>query len=149
VADVSQPTEPVAHPHRAAPGEDSAAVRLLVLNKSDLPAHASWRAVNAVRISCLTGTGIDQLEEAIVAQISGGNATHRDWSLAINARHKACLQKALESTDAARKTLITRDSPEFIAEELRSALDAVGDVVGRAETEEILTKIFSTFCIGK
>ena len=40
-------------------------------------------------------------------------------------------------------------SPEFVAEELRGALDAVGEVVGKADSEEVLGKIFGTFCIGK
>jgi tRNA modification GTPase len=41
------------------------------------------------------------------------------------------------------------DPPELVAVELRTALGAVGEVVGEAETEEILGKIFSSFCIGK
>jgi len=40
-------------------------------------------------------------------------------------------------------------SPEFIAEELRAALDAVGEVIGKADAEELLGAIFSRFCIGK
>jgi len=50
---------------------------------------------------------------------------------------------------AAIKALGEGISPEFVAEELRGAMDAVGEVVGRADTEELLGKIFATFCIGK
>ncbi len=102
-----------------------------------------------MRISCLKGAGLTALEDAIIARITGGHAAHRDWSVAINARHQACLAKALEYSHAAHRTLTTGLSPEFIAEELRGALDAVGEVVGKADNEEILGKIFSTFCIGK
>jgi len=122
---------------------------LLVLNKFDLGEHACWRGVEAVRISCLKNEGIAELEDAIIARITGGQAAHRDWSVAINARHQACLAKALEYSNAADQALAGALSPEFIAEELRGALDAVGGVVGKADSEEILGKIFSTFCIGK
>ena len=122
---------------------------LLVLNKSDLGEHPGWRGVEGVRISCLKNAGLTQLEDAIIARITGGHAAHRDWSVAINARHHACLAKALEYSNAARRALDDGLSPEFVAEELRGALDAVGEVVGKADSEEILGKIFSTFCIGK
>lgn len=122
---------------------------LLVLNKTDLGEHPSWRGVDGVRISCLQGEGIEALADAIVARVTGGAATHRNWSLAINARHADCLRRAGGFTDAARGALTSGMSPEFTAEELRGALDAVGEIVGKADSEEILGKIFSTFCIGK
>lgn len=127
---------------------------VLVLNKSDLPEDPSWQAADSerlkpVRISCLAGSGIDALSEAIVARVSGGQATHRDWSLAINARHADCLQRARAQAVAARRALVEGLSPEFVAEELRGTLEAVGEIVGKADSEDILGKIFSTFCIGK
>ena len=122
---------------------------MLVLNKTDLGEHPDWRGVQGVRISCLQSEGITALEDAIIARITGGHAAQRDWSVAINARHHACLAQALTFSAAARQALDDGLSPEFIAEELRGALDAVGEVVGKADSEEILGKIFSTFCIGK
>ncbi len=122
---------------------------LLVLNKQDLGEHESWRGVGGVRISCREQEGIAQLEDAILARIGGGETAQRDWSVAINARHHACLAKALADCDAARMALTGGLSPEFVAEELRAALDAVGEVVGRVDAEDVLGKIFSTFCIGK
>ena len=122
---------------------------LAVFNKVDLGEHPGWRAAEGVRISCVTGEGIETLAEAIVESVAGGAGAHRDWSLAINARHADCLRRARGYVEAARGAL-TRDlSPEFIAEELRAAMDAVGEVVGKVDSEEILGKIFSTFCIGK
>ena len=122
---------------------------LLVLNKRDLGEHESWHGVDGVRISCLNNEGIAQLDDAIVAKIAGGDAAQRDWSVAINARHEAALQIALRFADAARKAFTGGLSPEFVAEELRAALNAVGDILGRIDHEEVLGKIFSTFCIGK
>lgn len=122
---------------------------LLVLNKTDLGEHESWRGVEAVRISCLTGEGTDALAAAIVARVTGGGTAQRDWSVAINARHQACLEGAQRFAAAAREALTGGLSPEFVAEEVRAALDAVGEVVGKADSEDVLGKIFSTFCIGK
>jgi len=81
--------------------------------------------------------------------VMGGGIAARDASVAINARHQACLKSAAEFCDATRKAVTDRISAEFIAVELRAALDAVGDVVGRVDSEELLGRIFSTFCIGK
>lgn len=129
---------------------------ILVLNKCDLGQHASWEknieeraTLLPVRVSCLTGEGIEALIEAIVARVTGGTTAHRDWSLAINARHQACLETARRFADAARQAMTDELSPEFVAEELRSALHAVGEVVGHADSEDVLGRIFSTFCIGK
>lgn len=121
---------------------------ILVLNKTDRGQHSGWSSMDAVRISCATGEGIDTLTAAIEAKVFGGSA-HRDWTVAINARHKDCLEKTLHFTAAAREALHSGLSPEFIAEELRAALESVGDVVGRVDAEDVLGKIFSTFCIGK
>ena len=51
--------------------------------------------------------------------------------------------------EAAREAFTNGLSPEFVAEELRASLNAVGDILGRVDHEEVLGKIFSTFCIGK
>jgi tRNA modification GTPase len=69
--------------------------------------------------------------------------------VAINARHEAALERAQGFAAAARRLLLEGISPEFIAEELRGALGAIGDILGRTDQDEVLGKIFSTFCIGK
>jgi tRNA modification GTPase len=120
-----------------------------VLNKIDLGESEAWRGVEAVRVSCETGVGFDALAEAIEARVFGGGAAHRDWTVAINARHQSCLERALGFLQAARGAFDQNLSPEFIAEELRAALDAVGEVAGKADTEELLGVIFGRFCIGK
>ena len=79
----------------------------------------------------------------------GGRVNAEDVSLAINARHQACLKNAAQFCEAAKRTIESMISAEFISIELRAALDAVGEVVGKADTDELLGKIFSTFCIGK
>ncbi len=122
---------------------------LRVLNKSDLGVHAGWSGVeNAVPISCLQNEGIPALEDAIQQAATGG-ADRGNWSVAINARHQECLEKARAAMNAAQKAFTQKLSPEFVAEDLRASMNAVGDVIGRADTEELLGVIFASFCIGK
>jgi len=122
---------------------------ILVLNKTDLGVHPGWADQKGVRISALRDEGMEQLLEQIVLRATDGQTAHCDWSVAINVRHQDCLQRALASIVAARKAFADGLSAEFIAEELRAALVAIGDVVGRVDTEDLLGVIFSQFCIGK
>ena len=102
-----------------------------------------------MRLSCAAATGLPELETAIEFRVLGPETARRDWTLAINARHQRCLQEALASLETAATALSQGLSPEFVAEDLRAALRAVGDVVGHLDSEDVLGKIFSTFCIGK
>jgi tRNA modification GTPase len=123
---------------------------VVVLNKADLPEHPDWRDVDAVRLSCLSGEGLDRLEDAVELKLSLGLGLQDSANdVAINARHQDCLRRSLEFLQAAEKALIVGTPPEFVAEELRAALSAAGEVVGQADTEDLLGQIFSTFCIGK
>ena len=124
---------------------------ILVCNKSDLGTHPAWTVdgVDAVRVSCRTEEGIDALADTIYQRVTGGQVTWNDAAAAINVRHQACLQRARNALEAGRAALTKGISAEFAALDLRAALEAVGEVVGAVDTEEILGRIFSTFCIGK
>jgi len=122
---------------------------LLVFNKIDIvedqPAPSG-----GICISCLRGDGIEELVRAIVAKADGSSKGEAaPDGHAINARHQDCLRRAASALEAAVVLLGAGEPPELVAVELRSALGAVGEVVGEAGTEEILGKIFSSFCIGK
>jgi tRNA modification GTPase len=120
-----------------------------ILNKVDLGEQASWRGTEGVRISCRTGEGMERLGEKIFRRVMGGGVAQADAGVAINARHQACLKKAADFCAAGRKAIGDKLSAELVAVELRAALDALGQVVGKLDTEDLLGKIFSTFCIGK
>lgn len=122
---------------------------LEILNKVDLGEHPSWAdCKTAVRISCATGQGMDDLAVAIRERGCGAPLKGDLLEVVINARHRDCLERAARYLDAAI-AVFDRVSPELVAEELWSALDAMGDVVGRVESDDILGEIFSSFCIGK
>ena len=124
---------------------------LLVLNKVDLVANRAALPVG-VQISCRSGEGIETLVSAILAKATGRSPALGEALpdvTAINARHRDCLLKAREHLDEAIALLESGEPPELVAIELRSALGDIGEIVGEAGTEEILGKIFSSFCIGK
>lgn len=146
VLEVADGTLPRDQFHPAAP---TATSRALVLNKADLDEHPSWQDVDAVRVSCTTGKGIEALAETIENLLTGGATAWSADLVAINTRHQACLQRALNGLHAAHALLATTQPPELVAEELRAALQAIGEVVGLADPEELLGVIFGRFCIGK
>ena len=118
-----------------------------LFNTSDLPEHADWTACDALRISGTKEAGLAGLEEAILAK---GRDPRWDVPsrVAINARHRDCLRRALTACDEARSAFVQNLAPEFVAVDLRGALPAVGEVIGHADMEKILDALFASFCIG-
>lgn len=142
VADVTAPRTPLELP-------ETGAHRLLVLNKCDQSAHPDWAGETAaIRLSCAAGTGLHDLEQA-VEQLFLHDSGERDSLAAINTRHRHALQEALDYLSAVRAALIAGESPELVDVDLRAALDSLGAITGRIDTEDILTRVFATFCLGK
>lgn len=127
----------------------TAAKHLLVLNKTDLGEHPSWAGIAAVRLSCENGDGFDLLSGAIRDSLHFSEADWGEHAVAINARHQASLQHARSSLTAALNLLDGLSDPELAAIDLREALDALGEIPGKVDTEDLLGVIFSSFCIGK
>ncbi len=131
--------------------------KVVAVNKNDLPFEISLEDVKRllpedpiISISALKNTGIDDLKRAIYTSL-----VHRDVRstpehlIVANIRHKTALTRARDNLSNAMKGLEEGTSLEFIAFEIRSALEALGELVGETATEEILNRIFEQFCIGK
>ncbi len=128
----------------------SSALHLLLLNKIDLGEHPSWAGVPALRLSCATGQGFDTLSQSVRDALHFGVVDWGDHAVAINARHQASLLLARNALLAALDILNDPASDtELAAIDLREALDALGEIPGRVDTEDLLGVIFSRFCIGK
>jgi tRNA modification GTPase len=128
------------------PGADSR--RILLLNKADLGVAAGWPE-EAVKMSCQAGSGVEELRAAIRALVLRSGPLLSEHPVAINARHQVCFERLAVHVAAAKAALQAGQAPEYIALDLREALQALGEVVGVVDVEEVLDVIFSSFCIGK
>ena len=126
---------------------------LLVINKCDLPVVIDVDGflpnLPRVRISALTGEGLDTLELAIVETVFSGQVLASDALLVSNPRHKDILQRAHDHVLAARQTHAQGLPADFVAIDLTAAVNALGEITGETLHEDLLETIFSNFCIGK
>jgi tRNA modification GTPase len=126
--------------------------RLLVLNKADLPKKmeiSESRVEELIPVSCVTGAGIETLKDAIKRLAWSGEIRADMLEVMINSRHQDALQRARENLARARAALNEAVSVDLVAVDLKIAVDAVGEIVGKTTTEDLLDVIFSQFCIGK
>jgi tRNA modification GTPase len=89
------------------------------------------------------------LKDAIVASFDIDKEDHEKSVMITNMRHKLALEKALAEITKAKESIVRGMSPEFAAFDLREALDCIDQITGKKINDEILDKIFSSFCIGK
>jgi len=126
---------------------------IVVRNKSDLPDCAVLPlepVLPTVSISTVTGEGVADLRAAIAAAFIHGTAIDgREFVAVSSARHRDALLKARLSLDAFVANLQAGVNMEILPIDLRDALDAVGEVTGETTADDVLDRIFSSFCIGK
>jgi tRNA modification GTPase len=101
-----------------------------------------------IRVSTHRGDGLADLRHAIDRAAFGGESD-ASANLALNSRHVAAVERALDALARARDCLDERIGDELIALELREALDALGSIAGQVTPDDVLGRVFSTFCIGK
>ena len=133
--------------------------RILVLNKTDLPSKPAVEVLTSlafrpdsayVEVSARTGYGLDRLQKTLVDTAFSGSMPGIDATATVtNLRHYEALVRARKSLTLCVDSLEHRQSSEFVAVDLRNALDCLGEVTGEVTSEEILNNIFSKFCIGK
>ena len=119
-----------------------------VFSKSDLKPKIEIPD-NSLKISSLTNENIDRLKEIIISNIESKNFDSGEILTSI--RHYKCLNESLVYLNETKKIICSnqKEEIELIAENLRSALNSLVDIVGETTSEDILHKIFSDFCVGK
>ncbi|MDQ3373165.1 MAG: tRNA uridine-5-carboxymethylaminomethyl(34) synthesis GTPase MnmE [Acidobacteriota bacterium] len=123
---------------------------LVAINKSDL----EQSKINldgeskVLHISAKTGEGLDQLENAIVEPFSTNNMENTGFLIS-DARHNDLLRRSILEIETSCYLIDERASEEIILIGLHNALRLLGEITGETTTEDMLTRIFSTFCIGK
>ena len=126
--------------------------RILVRNKSDQPNRLNLPEkfpLTTVDVSCTTGAGMEPLKDAIKECLWSGEIKAEMLQVMINSRHQEALKRAREATLRTIDALRSGLTLELPAMELRIAANAVGEIVGKTSTEDLLDSIFSQFCIGK
>ena len=131
--------------------EFAARKRIIVSNKADLPRRLELPAPDApvVEVSCTTGAGFESLKDAIRNLVWSGEIRAEMLQVMINSRHQDALRRTKEATQNTIDALSRGEGLEIAAMELRIATNAIGEVVGKTTTEDLLDSIFSTVCLGK
>jgi tRNA modification GTPase len=116
------------------------------LTHNDLP---DLGIAHTVFLSAKFGKGIDALKKEIDAVIWKKGPPSREEVVITNVRHKEALEKAIESCRKVIEGLKNGVSAEFVSFDMRQCLNELGKIIGTNVTEDILSAIFSKFCVGK
>lgn len=121
---------------------------LLVANKCDLPAGSGIDG--AIAVSALTGAGIDLLRDRILSAVSPDDASAaQEEGFITSLRHEQLLREAAEALAHARNAIGIGIPHEMLLLDLYAALRPIDAITGATTADDILNRIFSTFCIGK
>ncbi len=124
--------------------------RLIIRNKVDLPPllelPPGWEGIP---VACLAGHGVEALKDALAGLVWSGEVAGDPNQVTVSARHAVSLRKAAQSVIWAHQALCRGESLELVAFEVRSAVGAIGEIVGKTTTEDLLDSIFGQFCLGK
>ena len=145
-------SEPVTQADEQYLAEFGGRPRILVRNKSDLTALLvlpDEAGTPIVDVCCLSGKGLEVLKDAIKEKVWAGEIRAEMLQVMINARHQEALTRARNATMRTVEALRAGQPLELAAMDLRIATNAVGEIVGKTTTEDLLDAIFSQFCIGK
>jgi len=118
---------------------------LRIANKIDRP-DAPAAPDGAIPLSALTGEGLEALDRAVTERFE---LRERDGEFTARQRHIEAIETTSGHLDRAHAELEQSRSGELVAEELKLAADALGEITGRIHSDDLLGRIFSSFCIGK
>jgi len=130
---------------------------ILVNSKCDLPSapipflrftEDQQPPAAQVSLSSLTGEGMEDLEAAVAALFPAGESGETG-SLLTDSRQEEAVRRAADAIDRALEALEAGFTPDAILTDAEEALDALGELTGRTAKEEIVSRIFSRFCVGK
>lgn len=123
---------------------------LILINKTDLPQSKTTTtvAINAIRVSAKTELGLEDLKKAIIHPFALQEVDKAGFLIS-DARHHDLLLRTCSEIETSLQLIDQKMSEEIILIGLHNAMLFLGQVTGETTTEDMLTRIFSTFCIGK
>jgi len=125
---------------------------ILIINKIDLVGSRDLSTLpiaSQVKTIAAQGTGIEELEQAILEAAKSGNLQAANLEVAINQRQAAALMRAKIALIDVGGAIAEQLPLDFWTIDLRTAIQALGEITGEELTESVLGQIFSRFCIGK
>jgi tRNA modification GTPase len=125
---------------------------ILVVNKVDLVENLDFSTLpidSVVKTIAAQGEGIEELEQAILSAVKSGNLNAANLDVAINQRQAAALMRARVALIDVGGAIAEKLPLDFWTIDLRTAIQALGEITGEELTESVLDQIFSRFCIGK
>ena len=125
---------------------------IAVLNKTDLPAAADVETVRArfplaVEVCAKTGQGLEELTTLVESLYPADDMPRGE--LLTNARQADAVSRALSAVSTAREALNLGMTPDAVLTDAEAALDALGELSGKSIREDLVSTIFSRFCVGK
>lgn len=145
-------SQPIGEEEEALAGLVGNRAAVVVENKEDLAMESSdtpiLPSLPHVRVSALTGAGIETLEETLW-QLAVGGTLNSDSALITNPRHKQAILQAQQHVVHAIEGIAAGVPADFVTIDLHAAVNALGEITGESATEDLLDMIFSKFCIGK
>ena len=139
-------------------GMGSPSTELIVRTKADLDPAAAARGASdgsSIAVSAVSGAGLDELRSALAARLGEAAVSFAADAVALQPRHDAALRDAREALDEAETLLGGQIDdrqllhPELSAAAMRAALDSLAAVAGEVTPDDVLGRIFASFCIGK
>lgn len=130
--------------------------RIILLNKTDLPNRLDREELteytgsdSILEISVVKNDGLDQLETAIADLFFAGQAGDKDASYVSNTRHIALLEKASQSLGEVSNGIALGMPVDLVQIDMTRCWDYLGEIVGDSVQDELITQLFSQFCLGK
>ena len=130
--------------------------RIIVLNKQDLPAQLDTTALlklvspdEIIKTAIPTSAGMDALDERIAKLFFGGIENSQTTVMVSNARQIGLLRQANKSLDAVIAGLHAGMPIDLVQIDMTAAWDKLGEITGESAPDELITQLFSQFCLGK
>jgi len=120
---------------------------LVAGNKCDLPTRAD--AGPALRVSALTGEGLTELRRAIIDSVAPRGRLEQEGGFITSLRHEQLLKETSQALEQAQSATTVGIPHEMLLLDLYAALRPIDGITGATTADDILNRIFSTFCIGK
>jgi tRNA modification GTPase len=119
----------------------------VILNKIDIAKISPIERENTLYLSAKTGQGLQELKNHLKECM--GYQANESGTFTARRRHLTALRVTRDCCERAKEQLITYKAGELVAQELKMAQNALGEIVGKVTTDDLLGEIFANFCIGK